>query len=341
MSISVPIYEVERIASPSVPSPLKLSCPCGEGTPVFVADTTRVLIHAEIGPDAPPRCDETFEKAGPRAEIAFEPAKVRAAIVTCVGLCPGLNNVIRSAFFELTHNYGVPVVLGIRYGYSGMDLGSSSPPLQLTEQLVDAIQNDGGTILGSSRGPVAPEKMVDFLVHYQIDILITVGGDGTTKGAMALVEEIRRRGLKIAVVSVPKTIDNDIPFVNPSFGYSTAIARARDVLESAHAEAKGAPYGIGLVKLMGREAGFIAAGATLASQQVNFCLIPEQKLVLHGPRGFLELLCQRMLTRQHAVIALAEGAGQELFPDSPVAYDASGNKKLHDIGSLLRNEIPK
>jgi 6-phosphofructokinase 1 len=323
----------------SVPSPLRLSPKYGEGTPSFVSDGTRVLIHIEIDEKNPPRCEESFEKAGPRAQLFFQPHETRVAILTAGGLCPGLNNVIRSAFLELYHNYGVKEVWGIRYGFAGLDPSNGFEPVRLSEDLVDAINNDGGTLLGSSRGIVDPRVMVDFLVARQFNIVLTVGGDGTTRGAMALVEEIQRRNLPIAVVGIPKTIDNDIPYVDPSFGFSTAVARARDVLESAHAEAKGAPYGIGLVKIMGREAGFIAAGATLASQQVNFCLIPEHPLILDGERGFLAILRQRMLTRNHAVIALAEGAGQELFDGAPREVDASGNVKLHDIGQLLRDRI--
>jgi 6-phosphofructokinase 1 len=332
-------YQVDRVGNADVPSPLRLAPRYSEGTPSFISDEMRVLEQVEFTAGALPSCEASFEKAGPRATLAFEPARTKAAIVTCGGLCPGLNNVIRSAFLELRLNYGVPEVLGIRYGFGGMDPHTAHPPVRLTEQMLESIQNDGGTFLGSSRGPVDPGVMADFLVSHGVQILLTVGGDGTTHGALALAEEIRRRGLRIAVVGVPKTIDNDIAYVDPSFGYATAVARARDVLDSAHAEAKGAPYGIGLVKLMGREAGFITAGASLASQQVNYCLIPEQKLVLDGPRGFLEVLRRRMNERKHAVIALAEGAGQELFANASKEFDASGNIKLHDIGDHLRAQI--
>lgn len=333
------VNRVDCLGTAGVPSPLRLAPKYREGMPSFVSDKTRILLNIELRSDEEFGRGESFEKAGPRAELYFQPAQTKAAIVTCGGLCPGLNNVIRSAFLELYHNYGVQQIWGIRYGYAGLDPRNGFPPVRLIEELVDAIHNDGGTLLGSSRGRVDPAIMVDFLAQEKFDIVLTVGGDGTTRGALALAEEIQRRQLKIAVVGVPKTIDNDIPYVDPSFGFATAVARARDILDSAHAEAKGAPYGIGLVKLMGREAGFIAACATLASQQVNFCLVPEQRLVLEGDRGFLEVLRRRMLDRKHAVIALAEGAGQELFGETPKEVDASGNVKLHDIGALLRTRI--
>lgn len=332
-------YRVETLGVARVPSPLRLSPKYGEGTPSFVTDATRVLINVEVSADGHCSCMESFEKAGPRQHIFFSPAETKVAILTAGGLCPGLNNVIRSAFLELHHNYGVREIWGIRYGFAGLDPNNGFSPIPLSENTVDAIHNDGGTVLGSSRGRFDPAAMVDYLVSQRFNVVLTVGGDGTTRGAMALVEEIQKRNLPIAVVGVPKTIDNDIPFVDPSFGFSTAVARARDVLESAHAEAKGAPFGIGLVKLMGREAGFIAAGATLASQQVNFCLIPEIPLELEGEKGFLAVLRRRMLERNHAVIALAEGAGQELFGDSPREFDASGNVKLYDIGDYLRERI--
>jgi 6-phosphofructokinase 1 len=332
-------FHVTCLGERGVSSPLRLAPKYREGMPSFVSDQTRILLNIEFQAGQLPPCAEAFEMAGPRANIFFHPARTKVGIVTCGGLCPGLNNVIRSAFLEFYYNYGVREIWGIRYGYAGLDPRNGIPPVRLNEEMVDAIQNDGGTLLGSSRERVDPAVMTDFLIQEKFDILLTVGGDGTMRGAVALTEEIQKRGIKIAVVGVPKTIDNDIPYVDPSFGFSTAVARARNILDSAHAEAKGAPYGIGLVKLMGREAGFVAAGATLASQQVNFCLVPEQRLVLEGDRGFLAVLHRRMLEHKHAVIALAEGAGQDLFGDTPREFDASGNVKLSDVGALLRTRI--
>jgi len=332
-------FDIETLGVPSFPSPLRLAPRFGEGFPSFVTDDVRVRFNIEVSAKDPECRGPLFEKAGPRERIFFDPRETKAAIVTCGGLCPGLNNVIRSIFLELFFNYGVKEIWGIRYGYAGLNPENGFEPQLLTEEWVESILNDGGTKLGSSRGHQNAGIIVDFLVSRGMNVVFCIGGDGTQRGAWVIAQEAKRRRLKIAVVGIPKTIDNDIPYVSPSFGYNTAIARARDILESAHAEAKGAPYGIGLVKLMGREAGFIAAGATLASQQVNFCLVPEVPLVLDGERGFLNVLRQRMLARQHAVIAVAEGAGQDLFGTATREYDASGNIKLHDIGGYLRERI--
>jgi len=280
-----------------------------------------------------------FEKAGARERLFFNPAQTRAAIVTCGGLSPGLNNVIRSAFLELHLNYGVPEVLGIRFGYQGLNPAEGEPPIRLTLELVEDIHREGGTVLGTSRGPQDPAVMVDFLRDRQIDILLCVGGDGTQRGAHAIAEEVRRRGMPTAVVGIPKTIDNDIEYCDPSFGFNTAVAEAQRVIDCAHAEAKGARNGIGLVKLMGRESGFIAAAATVASQEVNFVLVPEVPIVLDGERGLLATLRQRMLQRHHAVIVVAEGAGQDLFGSRTLERDASGNVRFQDIGPWLKQRI--
>ena len=235
--------------------------------------------------------------------------------MTCGGLCPGLNNVIRSVYLELSHNYGVNRVLGIRNGYLGLNPAEGLEPMQFDDENTSHVHELGGTILGSSRGPQDPAVMVDFLLANRIDILFCVGGDGTQQGAHRLHEEVTRRGLKIGIVGIPKTIDNDIKYVHRTFGFATALEIASASLSCAHVEAKGAVNGIGLVKLMGRDAGFITAGATLASQEVNFCLVPEVAFQLEGSNGLLPVLKRRLEKRRHAVIAVSEGAGQHLFAD--------------------------
>ncbi len=305
----------------------------------FVVEGTRVRFDVEINPDHPDS-DLLFEKAGARELLYFNPATVRAAIVTCGGLCPGLNNVIRSTVFALHHNYGVRQVYGIRYGYQGMNPAEGEPPMLLEAEQIDRIHQEGGSILGSSRGNQPPAVMVDFLVKHGINILFTVGGDGTQRGAHQIVEEIRRRGLTIAVAGIPKTIDNDIQYIRRTFGFTTAVDKAREVLTCAHTEAKGYPNGIGLVKLMGRDSGFIAAAAALASQDANFVLIPEIPLTLAGDNGFLAALQRRILDRKHALIAVAEGAGQNLFSGEKIK-DASGNLLHQDIGLFLKDVISR
>ena len=306
-----------------------------------VNDQARVSSRLIRDPDAAPAEELLFELAGPRAQLFFDPKQTRAGIVTCGGLCPGLNNVIRSLFLELHHGYGVQEVLGFRDGYQGLDPARGREPFVLTPEFVHHIHNTGGTVLGTSRGPVDIGVAVDNLIRRGVNILFTLGGDGTQRGGNELFQEAQRRGHTLAVVGVPKTIDNDVAFVSRSFGYLTAVEEAAKVLDCAHTEAHSVHNGIALVKLMGRDAGFIAAGATIASQDVNFTLIPEIPLQLNGESGFLAALKQRILKRAHALIVVAEGAGQELLAASGAERDASGNVKLQDIGPFLRERIER
>src|SRR5262245_47299746 len=289
--------------------------------------------------DARPKDDLLFELAGARQHLFFNPPETRAGIVTCGGICPGLNDVIRSLFFEMHHAYGVKEVLGFRWGYQGLDPEHGAEPLVLTHEMVDGIQLQGGTILGTSRGPVDKARAVENLIRRRVNILFAIGGDGTQRGALAFFLEAQRRGEVLSVVGIPKTIDNDIPFVARSFGFLTAVQEAAQVLQRAHTEARSVQNGIALVKLMGRHAGFLTAEATVASQDVNFTLIPEVPFQLEVPGGFLAALEQRILNRGHAVIAVAEGAGQELLGNTGTERDASGNVTLSDIGLFLRNKI--
>jgi 6-phosphofructokinase 1 len=327
--------EIRSLGASRRPSPLY-----GDKAVVFIDQADRIRIERRIGPGVDASQSElSFEEAGPREKIWFDPAQTTAAIVTCGGLSPGLNNVIRGIFSEITHNYGVKRVLGIRNGYLGLNPELGPEPVELDEEFVEEIHYLGGTVLGSSRGSQDPGVVVDFLESAGIDILFCVGGDGTQRGAHVIHEEIARRGLKKSIIGIPKTIDNDIPFVFMTFGYMTAMERAEEVLRGAHNEAKGAVNGIAIVKLMGRAAGFIAAGAALASDEANFVLIPEIEFPLEGEGGFLEALDSRMRDRGHALIVVAEGAGQQLFDDAGSTSDASGNVQREDIGVFLRERI--
>lgn len=280
-----------------------------------------------------------LEQSGPLEKIFFDPSTVTAGIVTCGGLSPGINDVIRALFMELHFRYNVPKVLGFRYGYEGLVERFGHKPLDLTHEYVTSIHQYGGSILASSRGNQNPGEMIDYMLKLGVNVLFCIGGDGTLRGAMSIHEEVKKRGLKIAVVGVPKTIDNDINMLHKSFGFSTAVAKAVDSITSAYVEAKGAPNGIGIVKLMGRHSGFIAANAALASKQVNFVLIPEQDFDLEGRGAFLECLEERVLRRKSAVIVVAEGAGQKFVETTE--KDASGNKKLGDIGIFLKDAIAR
>ncbi len=317
-------------------SPLKI--------PQFISEGERVIIDVEYARvekvfregGAPP----AFENAGPRRKIYFDPAKSRAAIVTCGGLCPGLNNVIKSLVVQLYYQYGVKDILGVQYGYEGLAPSFGHKFIQLTPELVQDIHEMGGSYLSSSRGKQDIGVMVDTLQANGINMLFTIGGDGTQRGALAIHEEVARRGLKIAVVGIPKTIDNDIMFVDRTFGFETAVAMATQAVKGAHAEAKGARNGIGLVKLMGRDSGFIATYTALASNEVNYVLIPEVPFSLGGERGLLATLRRRLEANGHAVIVVSEGAGQE-FLKTDGATDASGNVRYGDIGLFLKDEITR
>ena len=309
----------------------------------FVTDDERILY--DVSHDYFNKCKETgeipvsFEKAGPKETIFFEPAKTKVAIVTCGGICPGLNNVIRSLVNQLYYRYGINRILGIRYGYEGLISKYNHPVVELTATMVSDIYLSGGTILGTSRGNQDVEEMVDTLEILNINIRFCIGGDGTLRGAHAIHEEINKRKLKITVAGIPKTIDNDIDLIQKSFGFETAFSIATDIIRNAHYEAHGAHNGVAIVKLMGRDSGFIAASAALAIQEVNFVLVPEVSFDLYGPRGFLKILRNRLEDRHHALIVVADGAGQDLFEPSELQKDASGNVKHKDIGIFLKEKI--
>ncbi|HPT22882.1 MAG TPA: ATP-dependent 6-phosphofructokinase, partial [Bacteroidales bacterium] len=284
-------------------------------TPLSYSIDDRLKIPASIKfiPGEKRDGDLMFELAGPRSHLFFDPATTKVGIVTCGGLCPGLNNVIRSLFLELYFIYGVKEVTGFRYGYKGLDPANEIEPIQLTPNRIKNIHQQGGTILGTSRGPVNITAAVDNLIKLGINILFTIGGDGTQKGGFELFKEAQRKDYPLAVVGIPKTIDNDVPFVTRTFGYLTAVEESCKVIGNAHVEASSVENGISIVKLMGRNAGFIAVGATVANQDVNFVLIPEVPFSLYGETGFLSSLKKRILDRRHAVIVVAEGAGQDLL----------------------------
>ncbi len=322
-SLRIPIAS---LGEPRFPSPITASA----GPERFVPSEIQWP-----GDGLPPPPLHLFEKAGPRRDLFFAPERTRAAIVTCGGLCPGLNNVIRSITRELRFAYGVKTVIGIRGGYRGLDPDRGRPPIELSDELVSDIHHKGGTLLGTSRGPVDIPVAVQFLLDHGIDLLFTVGGDGTQRGGQAIFEEAAQRGHPLAVVGIPKTIDNDVLHVSRTFGFGTAVEEAVRVIDSAHTEARCVENGVSLVKVMGRHAGFIAAAATVANQDVNLCLIPEQPFSMEGLLGWLE---KRLAYKGHAVIVTAEGAGQELLGASG-ERDASGNLKLEDIGPFLREAI--
>jgi len=308
----------------------------------FVHDTTRLLYDPYLEKGELSRGGteqiQSFEVAGPREFMAFDPAQTKIAIVTCGGLCPGINSVIRALVLQARERYGIRSIVGGRFGYHGLGRQRQNF-VELSLSNVDQIHELGGTILGTSRGTPPAKDIVDCLVEEKISILFAVGGDGTMRGARSIQLEIEKRKLKIAVIGVPKTIDNDIPFVRKSFGFETAAEVACQALHAAYVEAQSFDRCIGLVRLMGRHSGYIAATATLASGNVNYCLVPEIDFDLEGPGGLYETLEKRLAEKRMAVIVVAEGAGQKYFQNLQGSTDPSGNQLLGNIGEYLKNSI--
>lgn len=335
-------FSIPVLGAPHIASPILLANKIDNKAANFATDNQFIQYDINAmpgGPVGPFTPENLLEVAGPREKIFFDPAKVNAAIVTCGGLCPGLNDVIYSVVMNLWHRYGVRRITGIQYGYRGLLPEFGIPTVELTPKAVAEIHAVGGTLLGSSRG--GGEKiplMVDAIEQMNINMLFAIGGDGTMRGALAISHEAKTRGTRLAVIGVPKTIDNDLAFCQRSFGFETAVSLAVEAVESAHVEAHDVMNGVGIVKVMGRESGFIAAHTALASGDVNFVLIPEVPFDLDGERGLLSLLKKRLESRHHAVILVAEGAGQDLVGQTD-GHDASGNKKLGDVGTFLKKHV--
>ena len=334
-------FTVPRLGKNTVQSPISLSKSYGDLIANYVSDDELIIydVQAEPGKTVAYSKSELVEKAGPRELIYFDPSKVRAGIITCGGLCPGLNDVIRAIVMELWYQYGVRRISGIRFGYQGLLPENGYSTLDLNPEVVGEIHRMGGTILGSARGGGdQTATLVDSIERMNLSLFFTIGGDGTQKGACRIAEEIERRGLKTAVIGIPKTIDNDLSFIQKTFGFETAVGKAVEAVAGAHVEAHDAINGVGIVKVMGRESGYIAAYTALGNNDVNYVFVPEVPFDIEGEKGLLTHLKERLHRRNHAVVVIAEGAGQEHLQASH-QQDASGNKKLSDIGLYLKDRI--
>jgi 6-phosphofructokinase 1 len=334
-------FTIEELGKRNVKSPISMSTVEGDNIANYVTDNKFIRLETSVKPGAqtPLKRNQVLECAGPREMIYFTPAHVHAGIVSCGGLCPGINDVIRAIVRCLYYRYGVKRISGIRYGYLGFLPAYQFGVKPLDPDIVDNIHKLGGTYLGSARGGGKEvTQIVDAIEQLNLNVVFTIGGDGTQRGSLDIAEEIDRRKLKIAMVGIPKTVDNDLALIQQSFGFDTAVDRAVEVVAAAHMEASSAINGIGLVKVMGRESGFIAAHTALASHEVNFVLIPEVPFNLEGNNGFLRHLKDRIVQRHHAVIVVAEGAMQDqILTDRKT--DAGGNLKLADVGTYLRDRI--
>ncbi|OJF76391.1 MAG: diphosphate--fructose-6-phosphate 1-phosphotransferase [Treponema sp. CETP13] len=337
-------FNIEELGPRKVESPIKLSTTHGDFVANYVNDDDFIRYNLDIYGDileteAEAYLKNNIEKAGPREKLYFNPSHVNAGIVTCGGLCPGINDVIRAVVRCLWNRYGVRRIRGIRFGFKGLLPEYNYETIDLRPDLVDDIHKIGGSFLGTSRGGGnRVTEIADTVESLNMNMLFIVGGDGTQRGAIEVAEEFEKRKLKICVVGIPKTVDNDLLFIDRSFGFDTAVEKATEAVSAAHMEAHSHINGIGLIKLMGRESGFIATATALASHEANFCLIPEVPFELNGEAGFLHSLEQRIKNRQHAVVIIAEGAGQELL-QATNKKDQSGNRRLSDIGVYLKDKI--
>jgi len=350
MTVPVPDLSIATLGPARIDSPLSGMLDAWRTTEHYVSEHDRVLLDDTLSMAVARGCSvaelPSLEPCGPRRKLFFDPSKTRAGIVTCGGLCPGLNDVIRGLVRSLTHHYGVRRVTGFRNGYQGFIPSYGHGIVELTPEYVDNISGEGGTVLGTSRGHQDPQEIVDCLERLNINVLFVIGGDGSIRGAMQIAKEAAERELRISVVGIPKTIDNDVPYIDQSFGFQTAFSRAAESIRAVNVEAKSTPHGVGLVKLMGRHSGFIASYAALANHDADVVLIPEVPFGLDGDDGLLEYVRRRVRERDHVVLVVAEGAGQELLVPTvangkaePAATDASGNTTLRDIGPYLRERI--
>ena len=330
-------FTIQSLGECTIPSPVSVS--------YFTSNEKRILFNIYLNQYDRLKSSDghplSVEVAGPREKIYFDPSKTKAAIVTCGGLCPGINDVIRALVMELYHRYGVENIVGIRYGFQGLIPKYGHAFMELTPEVVKDIHTVGGSILGSSRGRQDIGEMSNAIRRMNIDLLFCIGGDGTMRATECITEEINRRCHNISVIGIPKTIDNDLNLIQKTFGFDTAISESVKAIQCAHVEAKGAPNGIGLVKIMGRQSGHIAAGAALAQSDVNIVLIPEVSFDLEGESGFLRILENRLQVSSHCVILVAEGAGQEHIRKlgEVIETDASGNPRLLDVGLFLKARI--
>ena len=338
------LFDVRTLGHCRIPSPLPLSTDLAEKNFHFVDDSTRIFSDITV-PSSTEEERTSFEVAGPRSKIYFDPSKLKAGVVTCGGLCPGINNVIRALVMQLNYNYGIQKLIGFQYGYEGFIPKYKHGVIELTPESVKMIHYKGGSILHSSRGPQDPEEIVDCLERNDIKILFCIGGDGTLRGSHAISKEVQKRRLKMSVIGIPKTIDNDIAYCVKTFGFETAFSKAVESVTSAHAEAYGANFGVVIIKLMGRDSGFIAANTTLACPDVNFALIPEVPFNIKGENGLLACLHRSFAKKAkvgahpHAVIVVAEGAGQYLMGNDGEEKDPSGNVRYKEIGKFLKEKI--
>ena len=167
--VSAQEIRIQCLGTPEIDSPLSFNMATG-GERRVVFNVDEELLEEGAAP-----CPMSFELAGPRNRIYFDPSKTKCAIVTCGGLCPGINDVIRAIVMTAYNAYHVPSVLGIRYGLQGFIPSYQYDVRELTPHSVEGIHEFGGTILGTSRGPQSSSEIATALERLNISALFIIG----------------------------------------------------------------------------------------------------------------------------------------------------------------------
>jgi len=229
----------------------------------------------------------------------------RVGILTAGGDAPGLNAVIRGFGKTIIGHYGMEVV-GFRDGIKGL---VENRYMDLTPATLSGILTVGGTILGTSRDKVGKYVIdgetydmvptaVENLERLGIDALVMLGGGGTAKNAKLLMDA------GVNVISLPKTIDNDIAGTDTSFGFATAMEIATEAIDRLHSTAH-SHHRIILAELMGHRAGWLSLGAGLAGG-ADIILIPEIPYQVESIAATIKTRMSR--GSSFSVVAVAEGA---------------------------------
>eukprot|EP00668_Euglena_longa_P014128 GGOE01018102.1.p1 GENE.GGOE01018102.1~~GGOE01018102.1.p1 ORF type:complete len:494 (+),score=144.75 GGOE01018102.1:38-1483(+) len=296
-----------------------------------------IIGHAETSLQSREKIKKDYNaiyRAGPRREVYFG-TDTNACIVNTGGLCPGLNSVIEELVRTLD-TYNADTIYGIRYGFLGFDT-TEYMPLILTPHSVLNIHQRGGTILGTCRGSFNEDLILKFLKECNIGQMYVIGGDGSHRAALRIHALCKEHQLRCVVVGIPKTIDNDILFFDKTFGFDTAVEVASKVIDCSFVEASSVKNGVGVVKVMGRDSGFVARNAALSNNVVDACLIPEVPFEIKGNGGLLPWLDGHLATKHCAVIVICEAAGQQHLPC--LGKDPTGHNIYEDTGKWLKKAI--
>lgn len=255
----------------------------------------------------------TFPEAGPRENLVYPMESrdgatdsLQVGVLVSGGIAPGINAVIKGIVDRHTlysnhakenddTSYDLEII-GYRDGFSGLLSGSH---IKLNRKKVRDFANKGGSLLGTSRyhplldldDPGKRDSAVRDIISNlkDIDILYVIGGDGSMRAAHMIWTRAQRmhaegEASKLSVVAIPKTMDNDILWVWQSFGFMSAVEKAKQFVLQLHTEASSNPR-LGIMQLFGSDSGFVVTHAALASGVCDYVLIPEADFSM-------EVLCE-------------------------------------------------